>query len=130
LAKILALDIGLKRIGVAISLHKDVVTPLPAIERRNRKQASSDTKQLIKEWGIDKIVVGIPENGSSSDEMRRRFEHFVGLLNFNGETVFQSEELSSVEAKELMMGEIRQKRDGRIDSLSAKIVLERYLAKS
>ncbi len=130
MAKILALDIGLKRIGVAISLHKDVVTPLPAIERRNRKQASSDTKQLIKEWGIDKIVVGIPENGSSSDEMRRRFEHFVGLLNFNGETVFQSEELSSVEAKELMMGEIRQKRDGRIDSLSAKIVLERYLAKS
>jgi putative Holliday junction resolvase len=35
--------------------------------------------------------------------------------------------MSSVEAEELIKGTIKYKRDGRIDSLAAKIILERYL---
>jgi len=37
--------------------------------------------------------------------------------------------MSSIEAEDLMKGEIKYKRDGRIDSLAAKIILERYLTK-
>ena len=40
---------------------------------------------------------------------------------------YKDEYGSSNEAKEMMQGVIRQKRDGRIDSMAAKVILERYL---
>ena len=125
--KIVSIDIGLKRIGVAISLDQNIVTPLKAVIRKNRNQASLEVKTLLSQWNTDKLVVGVPVDSSNSDEMRRRFEHFVNLIQFSGEVIYQDETLSSFEAKELMKGEMKTKRDGRIDSLSAKIVLERYL---
>ena len=127
--KYLAIDLGLKRIGIAYSAHKDIVTPLPAVIRKNRNQASSEIKKIIQEWEIDAVVVGVPLGGSSEDEMRRRIEHFMNLVDFNGEVYFQDEAGSSKEAESMMKGEMKQIRDGRIDSLSAMIILQRYLAR-
>ena len=59
--------------------------------------------------------------------MQRRIKHFVELLEFSGEIKFQNEDMSSIEAEELIKGEIKHKRDGRIDSIAAKIILERYI---
>jgi putative Holliday junction resolvase len=59
--------------------------------------------------------------------MRRRIEHFVSLLDLTIPVYYQDEQGSSFEAKELMRGEITQKRDGRIDSIAAQIILQRYL---
>ncbi len=73
------------------------------------------------------MVVGLPKGGSSSEEMERRIKHFVSLLGFGGDVVYQDEYGSSNEAKEMMQGIVRQKRDGRIDSMAAKVILERYL---
>ena len=126
--KYIAIDLGLKRIGLAYSAHKDIVTPLPAVIRKNRNQASADVKKVLDEWEVDTVVVGLPLGGSSEDEMRRRIEHFMNLVDFDGEVVFQDEAGSSKEAEALMKGEMRQIRDGRIDSLSAMIILQRYLA--
>jgi len=126
--KYIAIDLGLKRIGLAYSAHKDIVTPLPAVMRKNRNQASSDVKKVLDEWEVDGVVVGVPLGGSSEDEMRRRIEHFMNLVDFEGEIFFQDEAGSSKEAEAMMKGEMRQIRDGRIDSLSAMIILQRYLA--
>jgi len=126
--KYLAIDLGLKRIGLAYSAHKDLVTPLPAIIRKNRNQASDEVKIAIKEWEIDTVVIGIPLGGSSEDEMRRRIAHFMNLVNFDGEVFYQDEAGSSKEAEAMMKGEIKQIRDGRVDSISAMIILQRYLA--
>jgi len=126
--KILAIDLGLKRIGLAYSVDPNFVTPLNAIERKNRNQASSAVKEVIKEWGIEAIVIGIPMGGSSEDEMRRRVAHFMNLVDFNGPLYHQDESNSSLEAEDSMKGMIKQKKDGRIDSLAAKIILERWLS--
>lgn len=104
--------------------------PLPAIERKNRNQASSAVKAVLEEWEAEAVVVGIPLGGSSEEEMRRRIEHFMKLVGFEGAVYLQDESDSSLEAEALMKGEIRHKKDGRIDSLSAKIILERWLAAS
>jgi putative Holliday junction resolvase len=128
--KYIAIDLGLKRIGLAYSAHKDLVTPLPAIIRKNRNQASDEVKKVIKEWEVDAVVIGIPLGGSSEDEMKRRIEHFMNLVDFQGEVFFQDEAGSSKEAESMMRGEIKQIRDGRIDSISAMIILQRFLAKS
>ncbi len=124
--KTASIDIGLKRIGVALCLAEGIVSPQEAILRKNRDQAARDVDVFLNEWNIELLVVGLPKGGSSSEEMQRRIKHFVTLLKFSGEVVYQDEYGSSNEAKEMMQGIVRQKRDGRIDSMAAKVILERY----
>ena len=125
--KIASLDIGLKRIGVAISPNGSIVMPQPAIIRKNRNQASREVREFINEWEINRLIVGLPKDGSSSDEMERRIKHFISLVDSNIEVIYQDEQGTSFEASEMTKGEIKHKRDGRLDSISAKIILERYL---
>ncbi len=125
--KYIAIDLGLKRIGLAYSAHKDIATPLPAVQRKNREQASKDVKKVLDEWEVDAVVVGVPLGGSSEDEMRRRIAHFMNLVDFKGEVFYQDEAGSSKEAESMMKGEIKQIRDGRVDSISAMIILQRFL---
>jgi len=126
--KYASIDIGLKRIGIALCFDSKTVIPQIAILRKNRNQAANDLNTFLKKWEIEKLIVGIPRDGSSSAEMQRRIEHFVSLLQLKIPVYYQDEQGSSLEAKELMMGEIKQKRDGRVDSIAAQIILERYLA--
>lgn len=125
--KYIAIDLGLKRIGLAYSAHKDIVTPLNAVIRKNRNQAASEVKQAIQEWEADAVVVGVPLGGSSEEEMRRRIAHFMNLVDFEGDIFYQDEAGSSLEAENMMKGEIKYIRDGRVDSLSAMIILQRFL---
>ena len=125
--KLACIDVGLKRIGVAICLDGKIVMPQDAILRKNRNQAARDVNTFLTEWEIDKLIVGLPKEGSSSEEMERRIKHFVSLLELEIEVAYQDEQGSSFEAKELTMGDFKHKRDGRLDSVAAKIILERYL---
>jgi len=123
--KLASIDIGLKRIGVAICLSSDIVTPQTAILRKNRNQAANDVNAFLKEWEVEKLIVGLP---SASEDMQKRIAHFVKLLELEIPYEFQEENMSSIEAEDLMKGDIKYKRDGRVDSLAAKIILERYLS--
>ena len=125
----ISMDLGLKRIGMAYSPDGIIVTPLPAIIRKNRNQASQEVKSMLDEWQAEVFVIGIPMSDPDTQaEMRRRVAHFLALVEFDGEVCYQDEDESSLEAEAMMKGEIRQKKDGRIDSLAAKIILERFLA--
>ncbi len=126
--KIASIDVGLKRIGLAICLDGKIVLPQDAILRKNRNQASRDVKAFLELWEIELLVVGLPKGGSSQEEMERRIRHFVSLLELENIRVeYQDEAGSSFEAKELTQGVFRHKRDGKIDSIAAKIILERWL---
>jgi len=125
--KLACIDVGLKRIGIAICLDGSIVLPQDAILRKNRNQAARDVNAFLKAWEIDKLIVGLPKDAASSEEMERRIKHFVSLLNLSIEIDYQDEQSSSIEAKELTQGVFRHKKDGKIDSIAAKIILERYL---
>ncbi|GAA7517568.1 Holliday junction resolvase RuvX [Helicobacter pylori] len=125
---ILACDVGLKRIGIAVLLN-GVILPLEAILRRNRNQASRDLSDLLREKNIQVLVVGKP-NESYADT-NARIEHFIKLVDFKGEIVFINEDRSSIEAYENLEHLSKKNRrlaikDGRLDSLSACRILERY----
>ncbi len=125
---ILACDVGLKRIGIAVLLN-GVILPLEAILRQNRNQASRDLSDLLREKNIQVLVVGKP-NESYADT-NARIEHFIKLLDFKGEIVFINEDRSSIEAYENLehLGKKNKRlaiKDGRLDSLSACRILERY----
>ncbi len=126
---IAAIDIGLKRIGVAICLDEKIAVPQSAILRKNRNQAARDVDIMLKEWKIKTLIVGLPKGGSSEAEMTRRIEHFVSLLAFSGDVHYHDEYGSSAEAKEMMKGKVKQKRDGKVDSIAAQIILERWLSR-
>jgi len=128
--KYASIDIGLKRIGCALCLGLNIVNPQEAIIRKNRNQASSDVDKFLKEWEIDTLVIGVPKGGSSEEEVTKRIEHFVSLLEFDGVKEYQDEYGSSLEAKQMMKGITKQKRDGKVDSIAAKIILERWLYNS
>jgi len=127
--KIAAIDVGLKRIGTAICLDGSTVMPQPPILRKNRKQAARDVTNFLKDWKIDLLVIGLPKDGKSAEEMQKRIYHFVGLIEFEGEIIYIDEFSSSIEAAERMKGVIRYRKDGRLDSIAAQLILERFLFK-
>lgn len=126
MAAIIALDIGLKRIGVAYSPDAKTAVPLKAVLRKNRNQAAGEIKALLQEWQAKKVIVGIPLGGSSEAEMKRRIAHFMQLVDFDGEVCYVDESGTSKEAEELIKGEMRHIKDGRIDSIAAMLILQRY----
>jgi putative Holliday junction resolvase len=127
--RLAGIDVGLKRIGMAISLDGKIVLPQNAILRKNRKQASREVKQFLEEWAIEKLIVGLPKGGSTQAEMERRIKHFVSLLELKDvEVNYQDEYGSSLEAKEMTKGIFRHRRNGKLDSISAQIILERWLS--
>jgi putative Holliday junction resolvase len=112
---------------MAICFDGSIVLPQNAILRKNRNQAARDINTFLKEWEIEKLIVGLPKGGSSEEEMERRIKHFVSLLKLSIVVDYQDEQGSSFEAKELTKGNFKHKKDGRLDSIAAKIILERYL---
>lgn len=132
-ANLLSCDIGLKRIGVAI-YTQGIALPLPPILRKNRTQASLELSTLLKERQITKLIIGLPKSQREEEihEMERRIRHFISLLDFGGEIIYIDEGYSSVEAMERLKTLGKKERsekikNGELDSLSALIILERYL---
>lgn len=124
----ICIDVGLKRIGLAFS-DGSIVLPINPVLRKNRNQAAADTKKIIDEYRADTLVAGVPMGGASQDEMRRRIEHFTSLLNFKGDIAYIDESFSSMEASELQKdaNSSNKKRNGRLDSLAAMVILKRFL---
>ncbi|PAF43518.1 Holliday junction resolvase RuvX [Helicobacter sp. 11S02629-2] len=123
----LALDVGLKRIGVAIYIE-GIILPLAPVIRRNRTQAASEIKALIEEKKPEFLVIGLP----SDEGMQRGIRHFVNLLEFKGKVHFINEDLSSKEACELLLDRAHKERsnarkDGKLDSLAASLILQRFI---
>jgi len=126
MAGIVAIDVGLKRIGVAYNPLSDIVLPLNAIIRKNRNQAAKEVEKILKEKNAKILVVGLP---MTNEEMQIRIKHFVSLINFDGKIEFVDESYTSAIVEEEIKGKIKYKRDGRVDSLVAKMLLEKYLLK-
>ncbi len=124
---IVAIDVGLRRIGVAFGYDNSIAIPADPIIRDNRKNAAMKLSKLLKENGATKLIVGIPKGGSSEDEMKRRIEHFVSLIEFDGDIVYVDESFSTFEAQNLATFSSKKK-DGKRDSLAAMIILQRYFA--
>ena len=125
--KALALDLGLKRIGVALCVDKKIALPLKGILRKNRQQAAEEIKKILLMHEISLLIVGVPKGGSSEEIMQKRIQHFVSLLEFKGEIVFVDESYTSREA--LKFGTINSKnKDAKLDSLAALVMIKDYFA--
>lgn len=142
---IFGIDFGLKRIGIA-KLLQGIILPIPAIIRKNRNQASKELqKKLLQHCNnLEDItlIIGIPLNeykdfkdsNTTNKVMIERIKHFLNLMDFCGKVIYIDESYSSIEASNRLSDRLYNKRkrarkDGTLDSISACIILERYLEK-
>lgn len=120
----IAIDFGLKKIGVAQYIN-NIILPLTPIIRKNRNEAAKILDELLIEKNAKILIIGI-----ANQEMQRRIKHFITLLKFSGEIKFVDESLSSKEADEILQNRDNShimRKNGTIDSISAMIIMERYL---
>ena len=129
--RIVALDIGTKRIGVAIS---DALwlgaTPLKLIERKNDKFALDEIIKICNEYNTDTILIGVPYNmdGSLGFQAKNCLD-FIKPLKNNYKILEQDERLSSNTAEEILKqkGKKYTKNKGLVDVTAACVILQEYL---
>ncbi|MBE7706757.1 MAG: Holliday junction resolvase RuvX [Cyanobacteria bacterium SIG30] len=129
--RILGLDIGTKRIGVAITDPLCIFSrELKLVLRKNDKEAQDEIRNLAKENGVETIVAGLPYNtdGSIGFQAQNCID-FMKPLEKEFKIVYCDERYSSSEAEELLRKEGKKytKDKGLVDLKSACLILEDYL---
>jgi putative Holliday junction resolvase len=131
--RILGLDIGEKRIGVALSDPLGIMAgALTVIERTTDEAAVKQVIYLARENEVERIVVGMPRSlDGSMGKQAQAVQSFVDLLKEYTQlpVVVWDERLSTVAAERTMLevGMKRDKRKKRRDSLAAAFILQGYL---
>lgn len=131
--KTMALDLGERRIGIALSdLMGIIASGLETYERKNVELDCKYISDLISKHNVKEIVVGLPKNmdGTSGDRVNKTYEFCEVLKKYTNEKiVFYDERLTTVAAEKLLIKAdvSRQKRKTVIDKLAATIILQDYL---
>ncbi len=131
--RLLGLDIGKKRIGVAVTDPLGIMaTPVVVIKRVSIAKDVADIVSLAEEYEVEKIVSGMPMNmDGTSGAMVLYVEKFLTKLRQETtvEVVLWDERLSTVAVERVLIeGDVsRAKRREVVDKLSAAYILQGYL---
>ncbi|UCC63730.1 MAG: Holliday junction resolvase RuvX [Anaerolineae bacterium] len=136
--RILALDVGERRIGVAVSDESQTLARgLTVLHRRSKAQDFEALAQLAHEQEALAIVVGLPlsldgSEGPQARQVRHYADALAEALAAQGLAVpliFWDESLSTVTAAEIMIasGRKRRHRRSQIDAVAAAVILQNYL---
>ena len=133
----LGLDLGTRTLGISIS---DITATIANSYKTIRFNEGDyevlipELRNIIEEYNIEKIVVGLPKNmnntigerGITTLDFKEQIEKVLNI-----EVIMQDERLSTVEATHYMVEAdmSRKKRKKKIDSLAANIILQTYLDK-
>jgi putative Holliday junction resolvase len=131
--KVLGLDWGTKRIGIAISDRAGkVALGRPSRQRENLESDLDYLEELVKEEGVNRVVIGMPlhmngEEGQSAEKVREFRGNLVKRLSVPVDTV--DERLTSSEAERVMIKSDlrREERKEKRDRAAATLILQRYL---
>lgn len=137
--KIIALDVGDKTIGVALSDDLLITAQgLTTIERVGIRKDAGKVMELIREYNCDTVVVGLPKNlnGSDSVQTEKVYEFKTMLENkMKSERmahipiIFQDERFTTLIAEKVLIEAdvSRKRRKDVIDKQAAVLILQGYL---
>ena len=130
--KIMALDVGTKRIGIALSDYLQVIaTPHSTISREPENNAIETIIALAKENRVQKIVVGVPLNmdGTQGFQAQNCIDFAQKISGFD--IIYEDERLTSEEAEQRLRNRKIdfKKNKGLVDMESACVILEQYLSR-
>ena len=134
--RIMGLDFGSKTVGVAVSDPLGITAQGVEIIRRKSanklRQTLARIEELIKEYDVDELVLGLPKNmnGTEGERCERTREFKEMLERRTGlEVIMWDERLTTVEANRTLM-EASVRRENRkqyLDQLAAVFILQGYL---
>lgn len=134
--RIMGLDFGSKTVGVAVSDPLLITAQGVEIVRRKSenklRQTLARIEELIKEYEVEKIVLGLPKNMNDTEGERcLKTREFKLMLErrCNLPVVLWDERLTTVEADQVLIecGVRRQERKKYVDKLAAVFILQGYL---
>lgn len=131
--RLMALDIGDVRVGVAISdPTQKIASPLCILKAQDVLHNSMPFKNLVADWEPEKFVIGLPKSldgnmnaqATKIKEIGSFIETSLGI-----DVEYFDERLSSAEAKNYMRESGMSERDmrGKVDAVAASIFLQTYL---
>ena len=133
--KIVALDIGTVRIGVAASDILEVIASAYTVyKRKNDKADVIAIADIVNNLQAGQVVIGLPLKMDGSEgqsvEMAKNFGEELSKL-ISVPIVYQDERLSTVSAQRVLIesGMRREKRKDKVDSIAATFILQTYLDK-
>lgn len=131
--RFLALDIGKKRIGIAVSdPFNNFSIGLDTINRNPEAKSITTISNLCKQYSIEKIIAGLPLRLSGEEGLQvSDVNEFVDILkgNIDVDIVFQDERLTSVLAQKILIEQkiSPSKNKPLIDKKAAELILQQYL---
>ena len=136
--KLLALDVGERRVGVAVSDETGLIaTPFGVLRRTSKAEDFAKIARVVREQAVEGLVVGHPLNADgSAGYQARRVERYISLLvealaegGVVLPVVLWDERMSTQRAQEAMIAAGRKPRDrrSRIDAVAAAVILQEYL---
>jgi putative Holliday junction resolvase len=136
--KLLALDVGERRIGVAVSDPLGLIaSPLAVVERASKVEDFAEIGRLARENEAGALIVGHPldEDGQAGPQARyveRYTATLEAALHDQGldlPVIFWDERMSTRRAEEAMIvsGRRARERRARIDAVAAAVILQDYL---
>ena len=131
--RILALDVGSKTIGVAVSDPMNIIAQgVTTIKRKTLDEDLDDLLKIIDEYNVKLIVVGKPLHMDNTEGKSVQRVMNVGnrLRDKSGlEVVYQDERLSTVSANAVLMDSKvrRENRKKYVDKIAATYILQTYL---
>ena len=134
--RVMGLDVGSKTVGVAISDPLGLTAQGVEIIKINEeaKEFGFDRLgELVKEYQVDKFVVGLPKNMNNTEGPRVEASKAYGdkiKEIFNLPVDYQDERLTTVQAERMLVEQADVSRDKRkkvIDKLAAQLILQNYL---
>ena len=133
--RVMALDIGKVRCGIAISDPQErVATPLCVLPTEEVRTNAPSFRRLCEDWEPELIVSGLPltlsgQKGPQAQSIRELAQQVAAALSLPLE--FSDERLSSAEAKRVLREEGMSERDmrGKVDMVAASLFLQSWLDK-
>jgi putative holliday junction resolvase len=133
--RLLALDLGEKRVGVAVCDELQLtIRPLPFLRRTNWKQLLGAVADLLQRFDARALVIGLPLNleggeGEAAAGARRLARNFA--LSLHVPVFLQDERLTTREAEESLLaaGHSVESLRGQVDGEAAAIILRDFLAR-
>jgi putative Holliday junction resolvase len=131
--RILGIDYGSKRLGLAMCDELGLTAQaLTTITRKNRERDLKEIETVIKQYNVEKIVVGYPLRLDGTEGIQcEKVNKFVDILEsrFSLPIVKWDETLSTKEAEQILIEANinRKKRKDVVDKIAAAIILQDYL---
>ncbi|MBE3070986.1 MAG: Holliday junction resolvase RuvX [Acidobacteria bacterium] len=131
--RILALDLGERRVGVAVSDPDGIMAhPLVQFEPKGRGDLVARVVRLVAEQGAQRVVVGLPllHDGRRGEQARRAEAVAAALAGaLEAPVVLWDERFSTVEAEAALRGAhlTADRRKARRDKVAAAFILQSYL---